>query len=114
MERLDIDIDAFFNRIALLLKKKQTTQSDMFKYIDCTRQYFYYCKKNKILPNIVLLCQIAKYFNVSINYILWGKDEHFTDEEILLLIKIKNIPADKRQSFFEHIFTYINGIESTN
>jgi len=53
---------------------KGKTQVNMAKLLGCTEQHYQRFEYGKVTPNIVLLIQLADYFDVTADYLLGRSD----------------------------------------
>lgn len=63
----------FGERVELLLKEKDVKPSDFYKGIGIVPQAFYDWKKKRQVPNAKSALKVAKYFGVSVEYLLTGE-----------------------------------------
>lgn len=88
-------------RIKILRKEKKLFQKDLAEKLNLTQQTISLYEANKRDPDYETLNIIAKFFNVSLDYLMGNseirnpyKDNEgdFTEEELKILEKIKNDP----------------------
>lgn len=109
-----VNVNDFFRRIIKLIKIKGTTQKDLHDNTLLKKNNFYYCKNNNTLPSIQMIISVAMYFNVSIDYLLWGKDHDFKDEEIVFLVKIRQMPDKNKETFYKILYKIIETFSETD
>lgn len=103
MEIKSVNVEEFFTRISKLVKIKGSYLVDLHKKTLFTKTHYYYCINHKTIPSIEILISIADYFNISLNYLLWGKDHNFDDDEIVFLVKIRQLPDRNKVAFYEDL-----------
>ncbi len=72
---------------------KGLTQVEMAKIFGVTKQSVSNWENENIMPSIELLIKIAKFFNVSTDYILGLSEEHALNTDGLSEIQIAHIQA---------------------
>ena len=63
-----------YERIRNLREDKDLSQQDMADYLHCTQVCYSNYENGKREPSLALLVEMSKYFNVSINYLITGKE----------------------------------------
>lgn len=69
----------FTEIFAKLLKEQNINQTELAKELHISKQAITNLKTGLNYPSLDLLCSIAKYFNVSTDYLLGLKDEYGFD-----------------------------------
>lgn len=72
----------FYDRIKSVLTEKKIPLVDLCKAIDTPYQNFINKRTRKTYPNVIDSYKIAQFLNVSLEYLLTGKD-NCTDNSIL-------------------------------
>ncbi len=74
----------FNQRIANLLKEKKCSQSDLAKFVGVKPNTVSDWINKETSPKIEHICKIAQYFNVSTDYLFYGKDNtgHISNSNI--------------------------------
>ncbi|MEK4303694.1 helix-turn-helix domain-containing protein [Oceanobacillus sp. FSL K6-0251] len=85
-------------RIAKLRRNKNLTQEELAKELDITRSSLSQYEVNKRQPDYDTLKKIAKYFNVSIDYLLTGNEFTNSPDEMW-----KEFLDPKTQIFFKDL-----------
>lgn len=85
-------------RIAKLRRNKNLTQEGLAKELDITRSSLSQYEVNKRQPDYDTLKKIAKYFNVSIDYLLTGNEFTNSPDEMW-----KEFLDPKTQIFFKDL-----------
>lgn len=65
----------FTHVFAKLLQSENITQTELAKTLNVSKQAITNLKKGTSLPSLDLLCEIAKFFEVSTDYLLGLEDE---------------------------------------
>lgn len=87
----------FTDRIRDLLKNKNVTQKQFFEDLQLGKNTFKNWETNNTIPSGVVVVNIAKYFNVSTDYLLGYENiEEKTDKETTLNKVFKTL-SDKEQ-----------------
>ncbi len=74
-----------------LRKEKNKTQEDIAKYLDTSAMNYSRYENGKVEPTIGILCKLADYFNVSLDYLVdrnWSNDLGLITKEQLDLFKM--------------------------
>ena len=87
-------INAFWHRVKTLIKEKAVTQDTAARAVGLSPNTFRaWMSKNRI-PPLSFACKFARYFDVSLEYLVNGKVTRKTgqidNEEILILLKDVN------------------------
>lgn len=72
----------FSVRLRLLLQRHKITQQELAEKVDCSRQAISQYVEGLNAPNIDKLCNIARYFNVSTDYLMGLSDIETTDKDL--------------------------------
>ncbi|MBR5219379.1 MAG: helix-turn-helix transcriptional regulator, partial [Clostridia bacterium] len=80
------------NNIADLRKKKGVTQEELAHALNISPQAVSKWETNTSQPDTQTLPLIADYFDVSIDYLFYGKDIVYSDIHEKVYEKIRNIP----------------------
>lgn len=94
------------DRILKLMKQKNVSAHKLEVEAGLSNASIQAWKKGKAQASIVSLQKIADYFGVSINYILYGKENEFTEKEKQLIEAIKSLSdseVDKLNDFVAEI-----------
>jgi len=91
-------------RLKIARNNANHTQDDVAEYLNVKRQTYSAYETGKSLPDSKTLNMIAKYFDVSADYLLDNTDNpapktmknYITSEELLLLEKLRKLDPDKR------------------
>lgn len=62
-------------RLRDLRLESHTTQTDIAEMLGITQQAYAHYENERRLPNVQLLCLLADYYNVSVDYLLGRTDE---------------------------------------
>jgi transcriptional regulator with XRE-family HTH domain len=73
----------FYENLKLILQKKNMTGADLCKKLQISSSNFTYWKTK--LPRAEVIIEIAKLLNVSTDFLLTGKLEHYTLDEVELI-----------------------------
>ncbi len=104
---------SFGDKLILLRKKKNISQKELAHLLNISVNNLPRYEKNDYLPKPEILLQLSKFFDVSIDYLLWDDQEiqeriNFKDEEFLSLIKeIDRFPEKERNSLKNLIKSYL-------
>ena len=85
----------FSERIKELRKKNNITQGELADEMGITATGVSYWESGKAIPNTDTLQKLAKYFNVSIDY-LTGNEYIETEDNNILFRKIGKVNEDKK------------------
>lgn len=85
----------FSERIKELRKKNNVTQGELAEEMGITATGVSYWESGKAIPNSETLQRLAKYFNVSIDY-LTGNDYSRNSEDDILFRKIGKVDERKK------------------
>lgn len=94
------------DRILKLMEQKNVSAHKLEVEAGLSNASIQAWKKGKAQASIVSLQKIADYFGVSINYILYGKENEFTEKEKQLIEAIKSLSdseVDKLNDFVAEI-----------
>lgn len=98
----------FTDRIRDLLKNKNVTQKQFFEDLQLGKNTFKNWETNNTIPSGVVVVNIAKYFNVSTDYLLgYESVEEKTDKETTLNKVFKTL-SDKEQ---DDVIAYIDFVK---
>lgn len=86
---LNLNVDEFWDRIKELTKNKQTTKLQFCN--DLGFHFNTFCNKvtQKVYPTLKELLLLAKYFNVSVEYLIFGKTYAEPSQALILLNEYK-------------------------
>jgi transcriptional regulator with XRE-family HTH domain len=73
----------FYENLKLILQKKNMTGADLCKQLQISSSNFTYWKTK--LPRAEVIIDIAKLLDVSTDFLLTGKSEHYTLDEVQLI-----------------------------
>lgn len=81
--------------LTLLRKQKNLTQEEIAKFLNLSTTGYSYYEQGKREPNIDILCKLADFYNVSLDYLV-GKDRendigYLTAEQITAVKVIKKL-----------------------
>ena len=68
----------FVNRIDSLLKAKNENRTDISRKLNFDRNKIAQWKQNNTIPSADIVFEIAKYFGVSMEFLLTGEDCNYT------------------------------------
>lgn len=89
----------FTDRIDDLLLRINEKRSHLAEKIGIANQSFTDWKKRGTIPSADIALKIAKYFNVSVEYLLTGKDtDGISPEEIEFMRKYKSLEPHNRNA----------------
>ncbi|WP_295281983.1 helix-turn-helix transcriptional regulator [Veillonella sp.] len=71
----------FSKRLRILRKGKQLTQAQLGNLLNLENSTISSYERNKIMPSSDVLLKIAKYFNVSVDYLIGNTDEMHGQKE---------------------------------
>lgn len=71
----------FSKRLRILRKSKQLTQAQLGSLLNLENSTISSYERNKIMPSSDVLLKIAKYFNVSVDYLIGNTDEMHGQKE---------------------------------
>lgn len=94
------------DRILKLMEQKNVSAHKLEVEAGLSNASIQAWKKGKAQASIASLQKIADYFDVSINYILYGKENEFTEKEIQLIEAIKSLSdseVDKLNDFVSEL-----------
>ena len=80
-EELAISGVKFVNRIDSLLSVKGMTRKDLGKMLGLSSSTMGSWKSRNIFPPIETICKIADFFNVSIDWLVTGKNSKINSEK---------------------------------
>ena len=63
-----------YERMRALREDNDLKQSDLAKHLKCTQVCYSYYENGQRSPNLDLLMEFSNYFNVSIHYLITGKE----------------------------------------
>ncbi|WP_458419735.1 helix-turn-helix domain-containing protein [Bacillus pumilus] len=97
IEDLQVNI-MFGNRLKELRKLNKKTQDDLANLLGISRQGYSRYEKNETQPDFDSLKKLSNFFNVSIDYLLTGKEFDGSNEEMW-----KELLNPKTQLFFKDL-----------
>lgn len=77
--------------LSILRKKKGLTQEEIAKFLNLSTTGYSYYEQGKREPNIDILCKLADYYNVSLDYLVGRErvdDIGYLDQDQTTLVKI--------------------------
>jgi len=104
---------SFGDKLILLRKKKGVSQKKLAELLNISINNLPRYEKNDYLPKPEILLQLSKFFDVSVDYLLWDDQEtqqrvNFRDSEFLnLLSSIDSLPDKERNSLKNLIKSYL-------
>ena len=105
-------MDSF--RLRDLRLESHTTQTDIAEMLGITQQAYAHYENERRLPNVQMLCLLADYYNVSVDYLLGRTDEKSPtpkgaelSEEDMALVRML---TDLSPSEFAKAAAYIQGL----
>jgi len=68
-------MEYFSNILSSLLAEKALTQQELCKKLNFSKNQMHYWVKNKAEPDLESLVKLARYFDVTVDYLLGLEDE---------------------------------------
>lgn len=78
-----MDATEFYNRIKTVLNSNNLSLGDLCKAIDTPYQNFVNKRTRRTYPNVIDCYRIAQFLNVSVEYLLTGKEKDSPDNSVL-------------------------------
>lgn len=110
-------------RVYLLMNKQSIKPTTLAKQLGMSTSTFTDWSKGKGSPSLKAVMQFAEYFNVSIDYLVYGKEPHnpseleySTPEDEALLTSFHKLPKELRMKaigYIEGMSAAISNISST-
>lgn len=95
-----------------LLIERNLKLSELADNLNITRQILYYWKSGRSLPKADILLKIARYFDVSIEYLMTGEDSGLFpvtwEPNDNLFKEIKELPTEEQDLLKQIIRTYLD------
>ena len=107
----------FADRLIELLKTKKVSQAQISKDLGFGINQIRYWKKNKNVPNAVLVQKISEYLGVSIDYLLGKTDDMQSDagllseDESLLVSKYRYTTSEGKARIMQSVLNICDEIE---
>lgn len=109
------------NQILMLTESKGMTPSNLASALNLSNSSFTDWNKGKAFPKLETLIKIARYFNVSLDYIVFGenmsannsltnKEYLFDSKNIKLMSKFNKLPNQLQAK----VISYIDGMIAAN
>lgn len=89
----------FYERIKELCKKEGVSVKSMLESLGIVYSSYYSSQQAKRLPGFPELYSISQHFNVSLDYLVSGKDKYDIPENLRLLIADLETLDEKKKSF---------------
>lgn len=106
VDKGDYNFNSIFPaRLRELLENTNTTQEEIANYCGIQRQSVAQWKDGKTKPDILSLCKIAQYFNVSADYLLGLSDVSTTDTNLKSVCEYTGL-NEKSVNFFNECKDY--------
>lgn len=100
----------FINRVQLMADEKQTNLKAITRELEISASSFTDWKKGRGIPSIEKICKIADYFNVSLDYLVYGttpvRTEISNHSNSLFSTKFNSLPSD----YQKQVIGYMDGI----
>lgn len=91
---MELDIDAFWNRVRLLIKQSSYTQRTLSEALGLNSHSIEVMSSRKNIPNTFLSYKIAKLLNTSVEYLITGQESSPSAAELSnLKQKIRELAA---------------------
>lgn len=100
------------DRILLLMEMANVTAADLSREISLTNGVVTQWKARKSKPSTDAIIKLAKFFNVSTDYLLTGteKKPSLSQEDSDWLALLHELPPDERQSCFIYMQGFVDGV----
>ena len=85
---------AFVDRIKELLKQKNIQKNDFYNALELPNNSTTNWGKKHQIPNVETVLKIAKYLNVSVEYLIEGNDTEIPQKIISTARDIYNLPTE--------------------
>lgn len=82
---LELNVSDFFNRLDDLLKKNCMTAKELTEKLSLSKTSISEWRKGKTTPSVKALIGISQIFNVSLDWLILGKQNNLSSDEELLL-----------------------------
>lgn len=86
-------------RLRKLRKDRGLHQMDVAASVDIARSYLTHMENDRREGNIELLCELADFFNVSLDYLIRGKSTETKAEQSRIEEIWQKLPKDEQESF---------------
>ena len=99
---------AFVDRIKELLKQKNIQKNDFYDALELPNNSTTSWGKKHQVPSVETVLKIAKYFNVSVEYLVEGTDTEIPQTVLSTARDIYNLPAEYRKIVLNIISVLMN------
>lgn len=102
----------FYERLQSLMDSHNLTQKQLADCCNMRQANISEWKKNGNFPSGEIAIRIADYFNISIDYLLTGKEENLTQEETELLSNYRKLDANTKKIINLQVAAVANVLKS--
>ncbi len=101
------------NKISVLRKEKNWSQSDLAQKIDASREIIGKYERNENLPSIEMTLKMSKAFGVTVDFLLGeGEYSSYDKDTVDRLKSIQKMDATTKSVLFNVIDTYIQNFKT--
>lgn len=100
-----LDCETFVDRIDALLKERNQGRQELADGIGITTSAISSWKKRNSIPLADTVLSISDFLNVSVRFLLTGKDTNLDPDVVFAASLLQNMPKEKRKLAIELIKT---------
>jgi len=97
----------FLDNIDLFCMAKHITKTDLLRDLGLPASTISMWRQRGSMPSAETIYKIAKYFNVSMEYLMYGENSVMDDDIVLAAAQLKTLTPEQRKPIMDLITTQV-------
>lgn len=94
---MNMDVSGFIDRLTACCKEQGLTRTSWAKKFGISESTIRNWIRRGTLPSADIMYNIAKYFNVPIEYLISGEESTLDDIDFIMLLKFQKLDSEKKK-----------------